>query len=84
MRFHIKKLLEGFDPADLMEQSMYCFGSDSGSDGGDQTTTIQAVMSNKRLMKEAVILHKIIVAVQTMVDMQVLKHKLIIPQGKLL
>ena len=36
MRFHIKKLLEGFDPADLMEQSMYCFGSDS-SDGDDGT-----------------------------------------------
>jgi|TARA_R110000764_G_scaffold4485_4_gene18347 hypothetical protein len=37
MRFHIKKLLEGFDPADLMEQSMYCFGSDS-SDGDDGST----------------------------------------------
>ena len=34
MRFHIKKLLEGFDPADLMEQSMYCFGSDDGGGGG--------------------------------------------------
>lgn len=28
MRFQIKKLLEGYDPADLIEQSMYCFGSD--------------------------------------------------------
>jgi len=37
MRFQIKKLLEGYDPADLIEQSMYCFGSDSGSDGGDST-----------------------------------------------
>ena len=34
MRFHIKKLLEGYDPADLMEQSMYCFGSDDGGGGG--------------------------------------------------
>ena len=33
MRFQIKKLLEGFDPADLIEQSMYCFGSDSDGDG---------------------------------------------------
>ena len=33
MRFQIKKLLEGYDPADLIEQSMYCFGSDDG--GGD-------------------------------------------------
>jgi len=36
MRFQTKKLLEGYDPADLIEQSMYCFGSDS-SDGGDGT-----------------------------------------------
>ena len=36
MRFQIKKLLEGYDPADLIEQSMYCFGSDdSTSDSGD-------------------------------------------------
>ena len=34
MRFQIKKLLEGYDPADLIEQSMYCFGSDSGGDDG--------------------------------------------------
>jgi len=34
MRFQIKKLLEGFDPADLIEQSMYCFGSDDGGAGG--------------------------------------------------
>ena len=34
MRFQIKKLLEGFDPADLIEQSMYCFGSDDGGGGG--------------------------------------------------
>lgn len=36
MRFQIKKLLEGYDPADLIEQSMYCFGSDdSTSDSGE-------------------------------------------------
>ena len=34
MRFQIKKLLEGYDPADLIEQSMYCFGSDDGGAGG--------------------------------------------------
>ena len=34
MRLEIKKLLKGYDPADLMEQAMYCFGSDGG-DGGD-------------------------------------------------
>jgi hypothetical protein len=34
MRFQTKKLLEGFDPADLIEQSMYCFGSDDGGGGG--------------------------------------------------
>ena len=34
MRFQIKKLLEGYDPADLIEQSMYCFGSDDGGGGG--------------------------------------------------
>lgn len=42
MRFQIKKLLEGYDPADLMEQSMYCFGSDDpGADDGtaDQDET---------------------------------------------
>ena len=39
MRFQIKKILEGFDPADLIEQSMYCFGSDSSDNdnsGGDE------------------------------------------------
>ena len=43
MRFHIKKLLEGFDPADLMEQSMYCFGSDSSDNdnsGGDEAMEV--------------------------------------------
>ena len=34
MRFQIKKILEGYDPADLIEQSMYCFGSDDGGGGG--------------------------------------------------
>ncbi len=34
MRFQIKKLLEGYDPADLIEQSMYCFGSDDTGAGG--------------------------------------------------
>ncbi len=34
MRLEIKKLFKGYDPADLMEQAMYCFGSDGG-DGGD-------------------------------------------------
>ena len=34
MRFQIKKLLEGNDPADLIEQSMYCFGSSDGGAGG--------------------------------------------------
>jgi len=36
MRFQIKKLLEGYDPADLIEQSMYCFGSDD--DGSEDTS----------------------------------------------
>ena len=42
MRFQIKKLLEGYDPADLIEQSMYCFGSDSDGDGSilDDTANI--------------------------------------------
>jgi hypothetical protein len=39
MRFQIKKLLEGYDPADLIEQSMYCFGSDSGGDDGSEDTS---------------------------------------------
>ena len=34
MRFQIKKILEGYDPAELIEQSMYCFGSDDGGGGG--------------------------------------------------
>jgi len=38
MRFQIKKLLEGYDPADLIEQSMYCFGSDDGGGGGDSSS----------------------------------------------
>lgn len=38
MRFQIKKLLEGYDPADLIEQSMYCFGSDSSDDGSEDTS----------------------------------------------
>lgn len=38
MRFQIKKLLEGYDPADLIEQSMYCFGSDSSEDTSDSLT----------------------------------------------
>lgn len=40
MRFQIKKLLEGYDPADLIEQSMYCFGSDDGGgdDGSEDTS----------------------------------------------
>ena len=37
MRLEIKKILEGYDPADLMEQSMYCFGSE-GSDSDDGST----------------------------------------------
>lgn len=37
MRFQIKKILEGYDPAELIEQSMYCFGSDDGND--DNTST---------------------------------------------
>ena len=42
MRFQIKKLLEGYDPADLIEQSMYCFGSDSGGDDGSDEDTMDA------------------------------------------
>ena len=38
MRFQIKKILEGFDPADLIEQSMYCFGSDDSGGGGDSSS----------------------------------------------
>ena len=44
MRFQIKKILEGFDPADLIEQSMYCFGSDSSDNdnsGGDEAMEVQ-------------------------------------------
>ena len=41
MRFQIKKLLEGYDPADLIEQSMYCFGSDGGDSGGGDSTADQ-------------------------------------------
>ena len=43
MRFQIKKILEGFDPADLIEQSMYCFGSDSSDNdnsGGDEAMEV--------------------------------------------
>ena len=43
MRFQIKKLLEGYDPADLIEQSMYCFGSDSSDNdnsGGDEAMEV--------------------------------------------
>jgi hypothetical protein len=43
MRFQIKKLLEGYDPADLIEQSMYCFGSDSSDNdnsGGDEADEV--------------------------------------------
>ena len=40
MRFQIKKLLEGYDPADLIEQSMYCFGS-SESDESDESVEAQ-------------------------------------------
>ena len=39
MRFQIKKLLEGYDPADLIEQSMYCFGSADGGDDGSEDTS---------------------------------------------
>ena len=35
MRFQIKKILEGFDPADLIEQSMYCFGSSDSSESDE-------------------------------------------------
>ena len=40
MRFQIKKILEGFDPADLIEQSMYCFGSDSSDDTAGEENAI--------------------------------------------
>ena len=40
MRFQIKKLLEGYDPADLIEQSMYCFGSDGGDSGGGDSSSM--------------------------------------------
>jgi len=43
MRFQIKKLLEGYDPADLIEQSMYCFGSnssDNDNSGGDEADEV--------------------------------------------
>ena len=45
MRFQIKKILEGFDPADLIEQSMYCFGSDSGGDDGTADRPASSRMS---------------------------------------
>ena len=40
MRLEIKKLFKGYDPADLMEQAMYCFGSDGdgGDDGSEDTS----------------------------------------------
>jgi len=53
MRFQIKKLLEGYDPADLIEQSMYCFGSDSSdSDDGtaDQDETAGMGSTNSQSM----------------------------------
>jgi len=53
MRFQIKKILEGFDPADLIEQSMYCFGSDSSdSDDGtaDQDETAGMGSTNSQSM----------------------------------
>ena len=43
MRFQIKKILEGYDPAELIEQSMYCFGSDSSDNdnsGGDEAMEV--------------------------------------------
>jgi len=43
MRFQIKKILEGYDPAELIEQSMYCFGSDSSDNdnsGGDEADEV--------------------------------------------
>ena len=40
MRFQIKKLLEGYDPAELIEQSMYCFGSDSSDDTAGEENAI--------------------------------------------
>ena len=43
MRFQIKKLLEGYDPADLIEQSMYCFGSDDGGGGGGDDSSSMGI-----------------------------------------
>ena len=40
MRFQIKKILEGYDPADLIEQSMYCFGSDNSDDTAGEENAI--------------------------------------------
>lgn len=40
MRFQIKKLLEGYDPAELIEQSMYCFGSDGSDDTAGEENAI--------------------------------------------
>ena len=40
MRFQIKKILEGYDPAELIEQSMYCFGSDNSDDTAGEENAI--------------------------------------------
>jgi len=50
MRFQIKKLLEGYDPAELIEQSMYCFGSDSSDNdnsGGDEAMEVAERVSDQ-------------------------------------
>ena len=50
MRFQIKKILEGYDPAELIEQSMYCFGSDSSDNdnsGGDEAMEVAERVSDQ-------------------------------------
>lgn len=54
MRFQIKKLLEGYDPADLIEQSMYCFGSDGGtSDDGLTFQSDESLEARERAVDQA-------------------------------
>ncbi len=51
MRFQIKKLLEGYDPADLIEQSMYCFGSDSSDDTAGEENAIAGDLTRSDVTK---------------------------------
>ena len=48
MRFQIKKLLEGYDPADLIEQSMYCFGSDDSTSDSGEALSDESIEAQER------------------------------------